>query len=95
VPAVGSCARTVKPARAPRRVDRATRGKETGRCIPTRSVELEQAPFMGASTMITHRVVSREEWIGARRQHLAREKELTRLPRSAAQGAPRRASHRL
>lgn len=29
--------------------------------------------------MTTHRVVSREEWIGARRQHLAREKELTRL----------------
>ena len=29
--------------------------------------------------MITHRVVSREEWNGARRQHLAREKELTRL----------------
>lgn len=29
--------------------------------------------------MITHRVVSRAEWIEARRQHLAREKELTRL----------------
>ncbi|MGH7322586.1 MAG: DUF899 domain-containing protein [Candidatus Rokuibacteriota bacterium] len=29
--------------------------------------------------MTTHRVVSREEWIAARRQHLAREKELTRL----------------
>jgi predicted dithiol-disulfide oxidoreductase (DUF899 family) len=29
--------------------------------------------------MTTPRVVSREEWIAARRQHLAREKELTRL----------------
>jgi len=29
--------------------------------------------------MTTHRVVSAEEWIGARLQHLAREKELTRL----------------
>jgi len=29
--------------------------------------------------MTTHRVVSREEWIVARREHLAREKELTRL----------------
>jgi predicted dithiol-disulfide oxidoreductase (DUF899 family) len=29
--------------------------------------------------MTTHRVVSHEEWIEARRQHLAREKELTRL----------------
>jgi predicted dithiol-disulfide oxidoreductase (DUF899 family) len=29
--------------------------------------------------MTTHPVVSREEWIEARRQHLAREKELTRL----------------
>lgn len=29
--------------------------------------------------MTTHRVVSREEWIEARRQHLAREKEFTRL----------------
>lgn len=29
--------------------------------------------------MTTHRVASREEWIEARRQHLAREKELTRL----------------
>ncbi len=29
--------------------------------------------------MTTHRVVSREEWIAARRQHLVREKELTRL----------------
>ena len=29
--------------------------------------------------MTTHRVVSREEWIGARMEHLAREKELTRL----------------
>jgi predicted dithiol-disulfide oxidoreductase (DUF899 family) len=29
--------------------------------------------------MTTHRVVSREEWTAARRQHLAREKELTRL----------------
>jgi len=29
--------------------------------------------------MTTHRVVSREEWIDARRQHVAREKELTRL----------------
>ncbi len=29
--------------------------------------------------MTTHRVVSPEEWIGARLQHLAREKELTRL----------------
>jgi predicted dithiol-disulfide oxidoreductase (DUF899 family) len=29
--------------------------------------------------MTPHRVVSHEEWIAARRQHLAREKELTRL----------------
>ena len=29
--------------------------------------------------MTTHRVVSREEWIEARKRHLAREKELTRL----------------
>jgi len=29
--------------------------------------------------MTTHPVISREEWIVARRQHLAREKELTRL----------------
>jgi predicted dithiol-disulfide oxidoreductase (DUF899 family) len=29
--------------------------------------------------MTAHRVVSREEWIAARRQHLAREKEFTRL----------------
>lgn len=29
--------------------------------------------------MTTHRVVSREEWIDARRKHLAREKEFTRL----------------
>ena len=29
--------------------------------------------------MTTHRVVSHEEWIEARRHHLAREKELTRL----------------
>jgi len=29
--------------------------------------------------MTTHRVVSREEWIAARKQHMAREKELTRL----------------
>jgi len=29
--------------------------------------------------MTTHPVISREEWIAARRQHLAREKELTRL----------------
>jgi predicted dithiol-disulfide oxidoreductase (DUF899 family) len=29
--------------------------------------------------MTTHRVVSHEEWVEARRQHLAREKELTRL----------------
>jgi predicted dithiol-disulfide oxidoreductase (DUF899 family) len=29
--------------------------------------------------MTTHRVVSHEEWIEARRQHLAREKEFTRL----------------
>ena len=29
--------------------------------------------------MATHRVVSREEWIEARRRHLAREKEFTRL----------------
>jgi predicted dithiol-disulfide oxidoreductase (DUF899 family) len=29
--------------------------------------------------MTPHRVVSREEWIAARRQHLAREKEFTRL----------------
>jgi len=29
--------------------------------------------------MTTHKIVSREEWIEARRQHLAREKELTRL----------------
>jgi predicted dithiol-disulfide oxidoreductase (DUF899 family) len=29
--------------------------------------------------MTTHRVVSRKEWIDARRQHLAREKEFTRL----------------
>ena len=29
--------------------------------------------------MATHKVVSREEWTSARRQHLAREKELTRL----------------
>lgn len=29
--------------------------------------------------MITHRVVSRAEWIEARRQHPAREEELTRL----------------
>jgi predicted dithiol-disulfide oxidoreductase (DUF899 family) len=29
--------------------------------------------------MTTHRVVSHEEWIEARRRHLAREKELTRL----------------
>jgi predicted dithiol-disulfide oxidoreductase (DUF899 family) len=29
--------------------------------------------------MTTHRVVSREEWTAARRQHLTREKELTRL----------------
>ncbi len=29
--------------------------------------------------MTTHRVVSREEWVAARRQHLAREKEFTRL----------------
>jgi predicted dithiol-disulfide oxidoreductase (DUF899 family) len=29
--------------------------------------------------MTTHPVISREEWIEARRQHLAREKELTRL----------------
>jgi predicted dithiol-disulfide oxidoreductase (DUF899 family) len=29
--------------------------------------------------MTTHRIVSREEWIEARKQHLAKEKELTRL----------------
>ncbi len=29
--------------------------------------------------MTTHRIVTHEEWIEARRQHLAREKELTRL----------------
>ena len=29
--------------------------------------------------MTTHRIVSREEWVTARRQHLAREKELTRF----------------
>lgn len=29
--------------------------------------------------MTTHRVVSREEWLAARREHLAREKEFTRL----------------
>ncbi len=29
--------------------------------------------------MTTHRIVSRDEWIEARRQHLAREKEFTRL----------------
>ena len=29
--------------------------------------------------MTTHRIVSRDEWLEARRQHLAREKELTRL----------------
>jgi predicted dithiol-disulfide oxidoreductase (DUF899 family) len=29
--------------------------------------------------MTTHRVVSREEWVEARRLHLAREKEFTRL----------------
>lgn len=29
--------------------------------------------------MTTHRVVSREEWVEARRKHLAREKEFTRL----------------
>jgi predicted dithiol-disulfide oxidoreductase (DUF899 family) len=29
--------------------------------------------------MTTHRVVSREEWVEARRRHLAREKEFTRL----------------
>jgi len=29
--------------------------------------------------MTTHRIVSREEWIGARVEHLAREKEFTRL----------------
>jgi len=29
--------------------------------------------------MTTHRIVSREEWIGARLEHLAREKEFTRL----------------
>ncbi len=29
--------------------------------------------------MTTHRIVSREEWIGARREHLTREKEFTRL----------------
>ncbi len=29
--------------------------------------------------MTTHRIVSREEWIEARKQHLAREKEFTRL----------------
>jgi predicted dithiol-disulfide oxidoreductase (DUF899 family) len=34
---------------------------------------------MEEQTMTAHRVVSREEWIDARRQHLAREKELTRL----------------
>ena len=31
------------------------------------------------NAMTTHPVISREEWIEARRQHLAREKELTRL----------------
>jgi predicted dithiol-disulfide oxidoreductase (DUF899 family) len=29
--------------------------------------------------MNTHRIVSRDEWLAARREHLAREKELTRL----------------
>ena len=29
--------------------------------------------------MTTHRIVSHEEWIEARKQHLTREKELTRL----------------
>jgi predicted dithiol-disulfide oxidoreductase (DUF899 family) len=29
--------------------------------------------------METHKIVSRDEWIEARKQHLAREKELTRL----------------
>jgi predicted dithiol-disulfide oxidoreductase (DUF899 family) len=35
--------------------------------------------------MTTHRVVSHEEWIEARRRHLAREKELTRLRDQLAQ----------
>ena len=35
--------------------------------------------------MTTHRVVSHEEWIEARRHHLAREKELTRLRDQLAQ----------
>ena len=29
--------------------------------------------------MANHKVVSREEWIGARKQHLTKEKEFTRL----------------
>jgi predicted dithiol-disulfide oxidoreductase (DUF899 family) len=34
---------------------------------------------MGDSVMTQHRVVSRDEWLAARTQHLAKEKEFTRL----------------
>ncbi len=38
--------------------------------------------------MKPHKVVSREEWLQARAQHLAREKEFTRLRDAAALERP-------
>ena len=42
--------------------------------------------------MEKHKVVPREAWLAARREHLAKEKELTRLRKSAcsARSNPRR-----
>ena len=41
--------------------------------------------------MQPHKIVSREEWIAARKAHLAHEKELTQRPRPPQRGAPRAA----
>src|SRR5262249_3956765 len=49
--------------------------------------ECRPATPTGERTMPHHRVVSRDEWLVARKQHLSREKELTRLrDRLSAEG---------
>src|SRR3990172_2329031 len=45
---------------------------------PARGVA-SHAPITGDRTMTHNRIVSRDEWIAARKRHLLKEKELTRL----------------
>src|SRR6478752_7839755 len=56
---------------------RATGMKRAGSHCSTSSKHLQADPRIQEPPMQSHRIVSRQEWIAARKTHLAHEKELT------------------